>query len=356
MSSVYTVVGVMSGTSLDGLDIAICRFEEVSKRWAFEISHAKTIPYPEMWRDKLKNAHLVSGADLIHLHTSFGRYMGDQIAAFAEQCQVTPDLIASHGHTIFHQPSRSFTFQLGCGAALACTTGIDTVSDFRSSDVALAGQGAPLVPFGDQHLFGGHRYCLNLGGIANISFEKNNSRIAFDICAANMALNFLSMERNLPFDENGALAQQGNIIPEMLNQLNGLDFFSRKPPKSLGREWFESDIIPIIRNPSCSLEDRLRTVTEHIAIQVAASVAKDPGTTMLTTGGGAFNSLLVEVLGDHLSRLGIHVVVPDPVLVKYKEALIFAFLGINRALSRINTLASVTGAARDSIGGCIYKS
>jgi anhydro-N-acetylmuramic acid kinase len=213
MSAKYTVAGIMSGTSLDGLDIAICNFEDLSGRWGFEILAATTLPYTENWQKKLSGAFNISGSSLVHLHAEYGRFIGESVLQFCRSQHIKPQLIASHGHTIFHQPANGFTFQLGCGAQVAAITGIDTVCDFRSTDVALGGQGAPLVPVGDHYLFGGHKFCLNLGGFANISFEENNQRFAFDICPANIALNFLAMKKRKPFDMGGKLALKGFVKP-----------------------------------------------------------------------------------------------------------------------------------------------
>lgn len=355
MALPITVAGVMSGTSLDGLDIAVCRFEPLSSRWAFDVLDTRTIPYSEEWREKLSMAFTATGHDLAGLHARFGNYIGSCVKQFCDEKMLRPDYISSHGHTIFHQPDKGFTLQIGSGAHIAAVSGIDTVCDFRTTDVALGGQGAPLVPVGDQILFGGHQFCLNLGGIANISFDKNQQRIAYDICPANMVLNYLSQQAGRSFDKDGELAADGIIIPALLEQMNSLSFYRKDPPKSLGREWFESEFLPAIENESYSIPDRLRTVTEHIGIQIANSLFLSPGTTMLTTGGGAYNNLLVEVIEEQVSRHGIHVVVPDATIVEFKEAIIFAFLGVLRVNNLPNALASVTGAAKDSIGGAVYR-
>ncbi|MDQ3051515.1 MAG: anhydro-N-acetylmuramic acid kinase [Bacteroidota bacterium] len=355
MALPITVAGVMSGTSLDGLDIAVCRFEALSGRWAFDVLATKTIPYTEEWRNRLSMAFTATGHELAHLHADFGNYIGTCVKQFCEEQSLRPDYVSSHGHTIFHQPDKGLTLQIGCGAHIASVTGFDTVCDFRTTDVAMGGQGAPLVPVGDQILFGGHRFCLNLGGIANISFDKNEQRVAYDICPANMVLNYLAQQAGRSFDKDGELSGEGTIIPELLDQLNALSFYRKSPPKSLGREWFETEFLPAIENDSYSIPDRLRTVIEHIGIQVANALFLSPGTTMLTTGGGAYHNLLIEVIEEQISRHGIHVVVPDATIVEFKEAIIFAFLGVLRVNNLANALASVTGAKKDSIGGAIYK-
>ena len=355
MALPITIAGVMSGTSMDGLDIAICRFEELSGRWNFEVLAAVTQPYPDAWKNRLSEAFHSTGMELAALHADFGKYTAENINRFCKETGIKPDYVSAHGHTIFHQPDKGFTFQAGSGAVIAALTGIETISDFRTTDVALGGQGAPLVPIGDLHLFGGHRFCLNLGGIANVSFDQNEQRVAFDICPANMVLNYLAQQSGKSFDKDGEIALTGKIVPDLLKQLNSLSFYKKSPPKSLGREWFENEFLPAIENERYSIADRLRTVTEHIGIQIAEALFHSPGTTMLCTGGGAYNNLLIEVIEEQVSRHGIHVVVPDDTIVEFKEAIIFAFLGLLRVNNKINTLASVTGAKADSVSGAIFK-
>lgn len=355
MAFKYKVAGIMSGTSLDGLDIALCRFEEQNNKWSFEVIGTSTIPYTGEWKQRLAEAYHSDAVTLAQLHFDFGHYIGECVREFCNEIDEEPDLISSHGHTIFHQPEKGFTFQVGSGAAIAAASGIDTVCDLRATDVALGGQGAPLVPIGDAQLFGGHRFCLNLGGIANISFDKGDLRVAFDICPANMALNYLAEKTGLAFDEGGELAMSGNVLPDLLEQLNKLDFYQQTPPKSLGWEWFQQHFLPLIDNDKLSVEDRMRTVVEHIGIQISNCLSLSPGTTMLTTGGGAYNNLLIDVISDQVSRHGIHVVVPENQIVEFKEAIIFGFLGVLRITDNFNSLASVTGASFDSIGGAVYK-
>ena len=354
MNSQWTIAGIMSGTSLDGLDIALCRFEESGGIWQFEILEAETLPYTDPWRNRLISAFGEGAYSLAKLHSDYGKYIGECSSEFFKAKGIQPQLIASHGHTIFHRPNEGVTFQLGCGASIAAATGIDTVSDFRTLDVALGGQGAPLVPVGDHYLFGGHKFCLNLGGFANISFEKEGKRLAFDICPANTALNYLASRKGLSYDSGGELAMNGQIIPELLDQMNSLAYYHQQGPKSLGREWYEKAFLPLIINGSYSIEDRLRTTVEHIAVQISNSLFLSPGTTLFTTGGGAFNHFLIETIEEHISRHGIHVVVPDSNVVQFKEALIFAFLGLLRHLGRVNVFSSVTGAERDSCSVGVY--
>jgi len=343
----YRVIGQMSGTSLDGLDLVAVEFEFSGEKWKHKIIDAKTISYSETWAKKLRSAHLLSGSELLQVHNKYGKFLAGQITRFSKNFNA--ELIASHGHTIFHQPENRFTFQLGNGSVIAAETGITTVADFRQPDVALGGQGAPLVPAGDGLLFGQFDYCLNIGGFANISYEKSGQRIAFDICPANIILNHFAAKQGLPFDKDGLLGRNGKINPDLLVKLNSLDFYKKEPPKSLGREWIESEFLPIIDGFPGSDSDKLRTVYEHFAIQMAKATNK-PGK-MLVTGGGAFNKFMIE----RLKELSVaNIVIPDSETINFKEALIFAFLGVLRIRNEINCLASVTGARKDHSSGVIF--
>ncbi|NEW84236.1 MAG: anhydro-N-acetylmuramic acid kinase, partial [Mariniphaga sp.] len=261
-------LGIMSGTSLDGIDIALCRFTQSGNKWNYEIVEAETIPYPSVWLEKLKNTPNMRAEEFLMLHDEYGRYTGKLIPEFLKG-KALPQLIASHGHTIFHQPDQKFTFQLGNGASIAATTQITTVSDFRSFDVALGGQGAPLVPIGDQLLFSEFKYCLNIGGFANISFDQDGTRIAFDVCPANIVLNELAQQKGFAYDKDGQMGASGTIDISLLQKLNNLDFYHQKWPKSLGREWAENQIMPLLSASGHSIEDQAATMYEHIAFQIA---------------------------------------------------------------------------------------
>lgn len=342
---------MMSGTSLDGLDIAAVDFFYSDEGWTFKIAEAETIGYTENWETRLRNSTELSGEDLIQLHTDYGRFLGEKINQFIKKPGFVPEIIASHGHTVFHQPENHFTFQVGSGADITAETGITTIADFRTGDVALGGQGAPLVPVGDRLLFSEYESCLNLGGFANISFEKNNMRLAFDICPVNFVLNFLAQKEGLLYDKNGELGKKGSINEELLNQLNNISFYKQRPPKSLGKEWMDKHFFPIVKASNISVTNKLRTAYEHIALQISDA---SPGNgKMLVTGGGAFNTFLIDRIKKHSQS---EVVIPEKIIVDYKEALIFAFLGLLRHLSEINCYASVTGAKRDSSSGVIFDS
>lgn len=341
-------LGIMSGTSLDGVDLALCRFSEKNNQWSYEILDSETISYPVHWEQKLRSAHQLNVQDFLLLHNEYGRYLGSLVNHFIKG-RITPDIISSHGHTIFHQPEKEFTFQLGSGASIASSTQITTVSDFRTLDVALGGQGAPLVPVGDKYLFHEYDYCLNLGGFANISFEENNDRIAFDICPVNLVLNHLASLINETFDKDGRIGATGKIDQRLLNSLNLLDFYNQKWPKSLGREWVEKHVNPLLMESGITVEDQLATFYEHIAYQI--SKVAGPNGKILCTGGGTKNKFLISKLE---KKTACQIIIPEENLIDFKEALIFAFLGVLRFSEQVNCLSSVTGAKMDNIGGTIH--
>ncbi len=342
----------MSGTSLDGLDIAYCEFQKKNNEWKFKLVASDTVPYSRKWIGLLTAAPDLGGEELLQLNEVYGDFMGKACHDFIRKNKIKHiDFIASHGHTIFHQPERKFTFQLGDGVALHEKTRIPVINDFRSLDVRKGGQGAPLVPAGDHHLFSRFDICLNLGGIANLSANKNGQRIAFDICFANMGLNYLAGKDNKKFDRGGKLSSGGLVNRAMLKQLNNCYKLWKREKPSLGREGFEKFIKAILDDDSIGLRDRLRTFSESICIQVEENI---PGssrkTKLLATGGGALNDFLIQLLQARLGK-AVEVIVPDASIVNYKEAIVFAFLGVLRICNQTNVLKSVTGASSDSCAG-----
>jgi anhydro-N-acetylmuramic acid kinase len=347
----YNVLGLMSGTSLDGLDIACCEFSKESGYWKFTIPCAETIPYDEVSKMRLTALETDTAIGLVEGHIEYGHYLGRTVNDFIRRHNLTPGFISSHGHTVFHRPGNGITFQAGCGAAIAAETGLPVVCDFRSSDVALGGQGAPLVPIGDALLFGEYDYCLNIGGFSNISQESGGRRIAWDICPSNIVLNQLARRTGMDFDPGGTIAASGKVVYALLEQLNALPFYATPPPKSLGKEWVNENILPVISRGSWRTEDLLATFCEHIAMMIARNTGTDKGHRMLVTGGGAFNDWLISRISNYSA---VQVVIPDPLTVNFKEALIFAFLGVLRMRGEVNSLRSVTGARMDSVTGAIY--
>lgn len=349
----YSAIGLMSGTSMDGLDIAYCQFTKTGKNWTYKIAEAQTVSYNKDWKNKLQQSHLLKAEELCHLHTSFGKFMGEKVLQFTKKNKIKRiDLIASHGHTVFHNPQQGFTYQLGNGAALAATTKIKTVCDFRSTDVALGGQGAPLVPIGDELLFNTYDACLNIGGIANISFKQKGKRLAFDICPANILFNYLAKQTGLEYDKGGRLAAGGSFNNSLLEKFNALAYYTNYKSKSLGREFIEAKFIPEIERKKISIADKLATVSEHGAFQTARVLNNFKIKNVLVTGGGAYNADFINRISAY-THCNLHI--PDNKTVQFKEALIFAFLGVLRIRNEINTLKVVTGASRDSCGGAIYE-
>ncbi|MFA6879652.1 MAG: anhydro-N-acetylmuramic acid kinase [Bacteroidales bacterium] len=363
------LIGVMSGTSLDGIDFCYVRFRntesEGTGKWSYEILKTEDEPYPQELKNKLNTAQNFSALEYARLNSDYGLYLGTRIRDFMKRSGANPDFIACHGQTIFHQPEIQFTGQIGSGAGIAAKTGVDTICDFRTTDVALGGQGAPLVPIGDRHLFGDYDYCLNLGGFSNISFESFKesaggrriaTRTAFDISPVNYVLNYYMRTIGKDYDRDGALARSGKICRELLDRLNNLPFYTQKGPKSLGREWVENDVIPLIESYKLPIEDKLCTFCEHAAIQTSGNIKGKEGSgisTVLVTGGGAFNKFLMERFQANAPQCKY--VIPDAETINFKEALIFAFLGALYVADIPNCMSSVTGAAYDCIGGALYK-
>ena len=344
------ILGLMSGTSLDGVDLALCSIGEGDDH----ILAATTVPYSTEWRERLSSVDHGSALDLALTHTELGHFYGQLVRNFLTDLPHPCQAVASHGHTIFHQPQRGLTTQIGCPHALSAECGLVVVSDFRTLDMALGGQGAPLVPIGDELLFGHYDACLNLGGIANISYRSGEQRIAFDICPCNQPLNRLASQIGLPYDEGGNQARFGSVSSRLLESLRRLAYYRQPAPKSLGKEWVEECFWPAVQMAGLPVRDALRTVTLHIAEQVAEVLNANHVASVLVTGGGAHNAFLVETIAS-LSE-GTQVIVPDALTVDYKEAFIFALLGYRRLIGEVNTLSSITGARTDSCGGSVSGS
>lgn len=349
--SSYKVLGVMSGTSLDGIDLSIADYRcSSSGHWSCDFVYATTEPYSSYWKRRLEGGHALGSADLQKLDQDYTRYLGGEIArVVARHKDQTLDLVCSHGHTILHQPEQGVTLQIGNRPELRELVGLPVVCDFRVQDVRLGGQGAPLVPIGDRLLFGMYESCLNIGGFANCSFEQGEVRTAFDICPVNIVLNRLAEKEGRPYDSEGAIARTGSIDHDLLQQLNSLLYYASQPPKSLGLEWVIQQIDPILdRFNKVSNKNLLRTFTEHIAVQIASQL---PEGQCLVTGGGANNLFLIE----RLSKLSdARINVPESWLVDNKEALIFGLLGVLKHRGEVNCLSSVTGASKDHSSGVVY--
>jgi anhydro-N-acetylmuramic acid kinase len=349
----YRVLGVMSGTSLDGVDLALCTFKRSGNKWSFLTEGAITVPYNRKWKKILSEAHLSDAANLLSNHSLYGKFLGTLCKVFLNRGGYkNPDFISSHGHTIFHQPDAGFTFQLGNGSAIAAASGLPVISDFRNLDVQLGGQGAPLVPVGDKLLFHQYDVCVNLGGIANLSFDQKGKRLAWDICFVNMGLNFLAGKIGRSFDPGGKIAASGFTDPKLLNLLLGVASKMKGKNPSLAREHFEKFLIPLIGKASTpeGVRNLLRTFTEYAAISVSRAILKAKGNHVLLTGGGAKNLFLVERIRFHCGAV-IRVETGSEEIIDFKEAIIFAFLGVLKKEGLNNALRTVTGASTDSSGG-----
>ncbi len=342
----YRVLGMMSGTSLDGLDLALCEFDIDEKQIDYQIIRATTIPYASTLKDKILRCENCNGEYLAEFSAYLGHYFGKQANKFLKQNNLTADFIASHGQTIFHQPHKGFTLQIGDINAIASETELTVIGDFRSMDVALNGQGAPLVPIGDKLLFANYDCCLNIGGFSNIPFDDNSLRKAYDICPSNIVLNYLCHYLNLEYDNDGQIAKHSTIDTALLQELNSIPYYTNNEQQSLGKEFVKQYIFPLLENSSLSIECKIATYTEHIAYQIGKNIK---GKT-LVTGGGAYNSFLIDRIRHYANY---ELIVPSNLIVEYKEALIFAFLGVRRLRKEVNCLSSVTGARCDSCSGSV---
>lgn len=352
MKNSFNVIGLMSGTSLDGLDIALCEFRKEHKNWTFKILATECYNYESLWQSRLKNAMALSKEELFLLHNAIGEDYAQKINEFLlhHKAEGTVDLICSHGQTIHHDPERGSSLQIGNPAIIASKVKIKTVADLRIQDVALGGQGAPIVPMGEWHLFPECSQFLNLGGIANITkMNRTESTVlAYDISPANGMLNHLVSERELKYDKDGALAATGSIHQDLLKQLNGIPYYSARSPKTLDAGFFQAELLPLFDAFSISFEDKLRTAVEHIAYQISQN-ANDEA--LMITGGGTLNTFLIERINAHCK---FEIIIPSNEIIEYKEAIIMAFLGLLRNLNQPNIFASVTGASKDHSSGLIY--
>lgn len=349
----YNVIGVMSGTSLDGIDLAQLQFRIDDGKWAFDIRNAVTIPYTDEWLQRLKDAVSLSPPELISLNEAYTRLLGQTILNFIRDNEIENlDAVCSHGHTILHNPSAGYTLQIGNLPEISNFVRQTVVCDFRVQDVKLGGQGAPLVPIGDRLLFPDYDYCLNLGGFSNISFEEAGKRIAFDICPVNTVLNHYARQMGWEYDDRGRFASTGIVVPALLDALDHLEFYRKPYPKSLGFEFVKETVLPLIERFHAETNDLMATFTEHVAKQVALALPRKSGR-MLVTGGGAYHDFLMSRMRFHLPELQI--VIPDGKILEFKEALIFGLLGVLKLRNETNVLASVTGALSDHSSGVMFE-
>ena len=357
----YNTIGVMSGSSLDGLDFAYVEFYIENKEWKYLLMDANCYPYSTEWINRLSDLHKASAYDYQLAHHELGQYIGECINQFISTYKINKKelIIGSHGHTIFHEPAKGFSSQIGCGGTISAITNCTTVSDLRTGDVALGGQGAPIVPIGERNLWSSYNMYLNIGGIANISVIQYKETIAYDICAANRVLNLLCHTINLDYDKDGLIARSGQLNNDLLTALNKVAYYQQPYPKTLNNSFGTDYIYTIIKEYNCTTEDALHTYTEHIAIQISNVLnhhqkSMDKPSQLLITGGGALNKYLIERIQYYISQ-DIKIVITTKLEIEYKEAIIMAFIGLLRVLNKTNILASVTGAKRNSVNGCVWK-
>lgn len=360
------VIGLMSGSSLDGLDIAYANFNIKNDDISFELIKAETIAFSEQWQRRLKNLPKVDALSFAKTHTYFGHLMGNMVNNFIEKHQIEVDFIASHGHTIFHYPDNRMTIQIGDGAAMAAITGLPVINNFRTHDIAINGEGTPLAPIADKYLFAGYDFYLNIGGIANISCNQNGRLVAFDVGAANQIFNPLAHLLNLPYDNNGDIAKSGTVNKTLLEAINSMDYFHQNYPKSLDNTWLQQNILPQYLITEDTIANRLRTAVEQLAQQTALSIqqiikkeslpTKEESFKIFATGGGAFNRFLMERTEAVCNQyFPTKIIVAKPEIVAYKEALLMALMGVLRVQNKVNVMRSVTGAKVDTIGGAIWQ-
>ena len=364
----YKVIGLMSGSSLDGVDIAYCHFQVERKEggiivhdWSLQV--AETIAFPERWYNRLYNLPTQNALIFAKTHTYFGHFLGECVLDFVKNHQVQPDLIASLGHTVFHEPHNRMTIQIGDGAAIAATTGYTVVTNFRNQDVAINGEGAPVAPIADKYLFAGHDFYLNLGGIANISCLLPNKVVAFDICSVNQLLNILANQLGLEYDEGGQVAAKGEIDTDLLTAFNKGAFYQQLYPKSLDNNWVHTNLLSLIENDPTLIPKQLRTSVEHIAYQIAQSIQQiiqkeglqKEQYSLFPTGGGVFNTFLMEQIQEQCAKHKVKVVIPDASIIQFKEAILMAWMGVLRMEEVPNVMRTVTGAKRDTISGAVYS-
>ena len=342
----------MSGTSLDGLDICFVSFKK-SNYSKYNIINSKTYSYNEKWIEKLKKSIFLNKQELKKIDIEYGTLISNYLKEFISEFSIDKiDLISSHGHTVFHEPNKGKTLQIGDGKTINKILKTDVICDFRTQDVKYKGQGAPLVPIGDLHLFSNYKFCLNLGGFSNISIKDNNKIKAFDICPVNTVLNHYSKKMGYTFDQDGVLSKKGTVNLDLLNQLNQMSFYNKLGPKSLGIEFVKSKVIPLIDSHILNPKDILRTYIEHISHQINRTISGFSKNKMLVTGGGTYNKTLIDSIK---RKVKCELVVPEKKIIDFKEAMIFAYMGLLKSKEKINCLKSVTGAIKDHSSGKIFK-
>lgn len=363
-SNTHYVIGLMSGSSLDGIDLAYCKFTQTEdQQFEWELILGETIPLPESWQARLAHLPAQNALTFAKTHVYLGHFLAETVNRFVEKHEISQlDFIASHGHTVFHNPDKRYTTQIGCGAALAVLTGYPVINDFRIQDIAINGEGTPIAPAADRYLFSEYDFCLNIGGIANITSLVPSSPVAYDICPANQLLNHLAVQLGEPFDEGGQLAASGGLLPDLLHALRNFSYYKSPPPKSISNEWISVELFPILTSFEASVEDKLHTVTQFIAQEISNNImalvsqSPKPSYRLMAAGGGAKNKYLIQSILSYLPQeLKIDLIVPTTDTIDFKEAILMGLMGVLRVLNMPNCFSSVTGAKFDTIGGAIHQ-
>ena len=346
----FNVIGVMSGTSLDGVDIVYVKFT-LNESWRFKIINSKTYKYADSTVDMLSDISKKNLEEIKEIDVVYSNKLAKIINEFIEEFSINKiDFVSSHGHTAIHDPSNLITYQIGNLSTLSTEINQKVICDFRVQDVKLGGEGAPLVPVGEKYLFHEYDSFINLGGFANISNHKGESLIAYDICPVNIVLNNLSKKIGKDFDDKGSIASSGKLIINLYEELEKLEYYQLDPPKSLGIEWVDEYIFPLINKYfDYPIEDLLNTLSNHIANQISNNLKNLDK--VLVSGGGAYNDYLIDLIR---SKTDSEIIIPSKNIIEFKEALIFAFLGVLRYLNINNCYSSVTGATKDHCSGKIF--
>ena len=348
------IIGLMSGTSKDGLDIAHVSFKHSDEGYSFKLLHGLTIAYPKDILDALDSIETLSASNVYQLDKQIGQFYGKSVNDFIQKFNINPkdiEAIASHGQTIFHQPSKGFSTQIGCGSTLAFQTGINVINDFRTRDILAGGQGAPLVPLGDEYLFSNLAEAfLNIGGFTNISFKKDGLLKAFDICPGNLPINRFANKYGMDFDSGGEISRSGELNTQLLDTLNQIEYYNNNGPKSIGTEWLSSEFLSLINDFSVP-SSIMRTIVEHEAIQIAKVLINEKLSSVYITGGGAKNNFLIERIAAHYSG---KIIIPELELIDFKEAIIFAFLGYRYLENKATNDPNATGANRSIVSGVLH--
>ncbi|MGB0167057.1 MAG: anhydro-N-acetylmuramic acid kinase [Luteibaculum sp.] len=345
----WKALGIMSGSSLDGLDLALSEYTLNQEKWSFKILHRDSIELPDNLKELLKTSTSLSGEDLVLLDITYGKWIASQLGDFLADYP-KPDVVGLHGHTVFHKPDLGYSLQIGSADHVAASVSCPVVSNFRQKNIALGGQGAPLVPIGDFHLFNDFDACVNLGGICNTTLLNRQDLLAWDISACNQVFNFLAHEMGQAFDKDGVIALSGSLDEDLLQALNRLSYYDLKAPKSIGNHWVKENFIPLVQRAKSSVPDKMHTVQRHLVDRICTELKSYGVKKALLTGGGAHNANFVQRLRD---QGDIEFIVPEKQIVDFKEAIIFGFLALLRILCKENILSSYTNSKFNLSGGSI---